>query len=129
MKPHEAWFANAKRDLKAAKTLSAPGDPVHEAAFEHALAAVEKALKGFLASKTQPIIKTHDLALLLLKCTDLDGSFAALAGDIARIDFPSTLIRYPQEGGLVELDHAESSAAIDIAEKTLAFVAEKIRQR
>ncbi len=127
MKPHEAWLANARRDLKAAQTLAAPGDPVLEVAFEHTLAAIEKALKGFLAFKAQPIIKTHDLALLLLKCSDLDGSFKALEEDVSRIDFPSTLLRYPQEGGPIEIDYSDANAAVVTAEKILAFVAEKIQ--
>jgi len=55
----------AKKDLKAAKTLALADDPDIEIVGFHLQQATEKALKAWLVSLGEPIIKTHDLSYLL----------------------------------------------------------------
>lgn len=66
MREHEQWFAIAVSDLKMAR-LALQNDFVTHAAYNCQQAA-EKALKGYLAFRSHPIMKTHDLIQLLNMC-------------------------------------------------------------
>lgn len=88
-------MVKAERDLASAIRLLDGEPPFLDTAVYHCQQAAEKALKGFLASRDQPLRRVHDLVLLVEECADLDISFEELA-EAAEILTPyGTAFRYP----------------------------------
>jgi HEPN domain-containing protein len=58
-----AWLAKARTDLRAARADMNAYPPITSDALFHCQQAVEKALKGFLATKEKPLQKTHDFGI------------------------------------------------------------------
>ncbi len=79
----------------AAVKLSRGEDSVLDVAIYHTQQCAEKALKGFLAFHLQPIIKTHDLRVLLDKCITMESSLELLKPDIDILNPYSVMYRYP----------------------------------
>lgn len=71
------------------------GYPITDTAAYHCHQAAEKALKAFLASRSEPLVKTHDLMDLLTRCTAADARFADWADRMAELSAFGTLVRYP----------------------------------
>ena len=66
----QAMFILARKDLRAAITLTAQDDADTEIVGFHTQQAVEKALKGWLEFCGIDYSKTHDLTMLLTQLTD-----------------------------------------------------------
>jgi len=80
-----AWVAKAQRDLASAFRLLEGDQPYLDTAVYHCQQAAEKALKGFLAAQDQPLLRVHDLVLLIDECTCLDESFGQLVRPIGGV--------------------------------------------
>ncbi len=119
---HAAWLKIAQDDLRAAKCLI--GGELYSSSVSHCQQAAEKALKGFLVFKGQPIVKTHDLLLLLELCVSIDMNFKKLFEDANYINPLAVRFRYPTEFDIPERDDAEQ--AVKHAQKILAFVLKKV---
>jgi HEPN domain-containing protein len=124
MKPHKSWLVKAKNDLKSSKKLIKGKDAVLDTAIYHTQQCAEKALKGYLTFKEQPLEKTHDVEYLIELCTDCDIEFDSLIEDAEKLNPYSTLYRYP--GIILEPEEEDVHEAIKIAEKILKFVEKKI---
>jgi len=120
----EAWLYKANNDLKSASKLLGGDDPVLDTAIYHTQQCAEKALKGYLAFKSQPLKKTHDIELLVEICSALDGEFEALYDYSENLTPYATAFRYPDI--YLEPDYDEVLEAIDMARKILEFVEKKI---
>jgi HEPN domain-containing protein len=124
---HEAkyWFYFAESDLKAAHALLKSEYPSVGHILFLSQQCGEKALKAFLAHKGQTINKTHDLALLIKKCTALDAEFETFLNSAAELTPYATESRYPDSRfTMPDLSVAEHS--IKQAEQILKFVENKI---
>lgn len=95
MKPHDAWFLKAEHDLISARKLMEGDNPVLDTAIYHTQQCAEKALKGYLAYKNQPVQKTHNLAVLIELCGKLDERFVDLLSDAADLTPYGITFRYP----------------------------------
>lgn len=124
MKQHEAWLFKADHDLISARKLMEGGDPMLDTAVFHAQQCAEKALKGYLSFKHEPIHKTHNLVVLVENCCRIDESFRKLFPDAEEIAPYGTAFRYPDIA--LEPDRADVLEAISKAEAIFEFVKGKI---
>ena len=56
-----AWLQKASHDLETAGRALHAGDPITDTAAYHCHQAAEKGMKAFLAYRSEPLVKTHDL--------------------------------------------------------------------
>lgn len=63
-----AWLQKAGHDLETAEGALHAEHAITDTAAYHRHLAAEKALKAFLASRFEPLVKTHDLIDLLRRC-------------------------------------------------------------
>lgn len=122
MQDHEPWLRIAKEDLKVAK-LALPEELFGPVAY-HCQQAAEKALKGYLVSKKQPIIKTHELAKLLEICLKFDKDFEKIYAATLFLNPFATKFRYPTEFDIP--DQTDAELALKHATSILTFVLKKI---
>ena len=120
----QAWIYKAKNDLKSAQKLLAGDDPIMDTAIYHTQQCAEKALKGYLAFRNQPLKKTHDIELLVEFCSKIDSDFEKLYDCSENLTPYATAFRYPDI--YLEPDYDEVYEAIDMAREILEFVEEKI---
>jgi HEPN domain-containing protein len=86
---------------------------------------VEKYLKAFLISCGKEVTKTHNIALLLQQCIDIDSSFEKLKSiETNSLTAYAVGTRYPGDFFMPTL--LESQKAVTIAEEVRRFVQEKI---
>ena len=90
-----AWMQKASHDLETAERALHGGHPITDTAAYHCHQAAEKALKAFLASRFEPLLKTHDLMDLLTRCAAADARFADWADRIAELAAFGTVLRCP----------------------------------
>ena len=121
-----SWMLKAHSDLRSAEALAALATPATDTALYHCQQAAEKALKGYLAFRNQPLERTHDLEHLLELATRLDPAFAGLEAAAEFLNPYATAFRYP---GLLEMPFpalAEATAAIQQAQTICRFVLEQL---
>jgi len=119
------WLKKAVTDLRTAKKLFRDDERILDTSVYHTQQCAEKALKSYLALKKQPIQKTHDLALLVEICGQLDEEFRKFVDDAAILGPYCDAFRYP--GNQDEPDIEDATDAIARAEKILAFVEGRIK--
>jgi len=122
MQNHEMWIKLAQEDLGAAKSLVKDG--FHSSAMFHCQQSAEKALKGYLVSKKQPIKKTHNLVTLIELCMKIDTDFQYVLEQAGRLNPFSTRFRYPTEWEIPE--ESEALESISKAKDILKFTKKKI---
>jgi HEPN domain-containing protein len=121
------WIVKAERDLASAIRLLDGEPPFLDTAVYHCQQTAEKALKGFLASRDQPLRRVHDLVLLVEECADLDASFEQLA-EAAEILTPYGIaFRYP--GDVSEPQPSEAHEAVTCARRVLDHVGQALARR
>lgn len=121
---YEAWLYKAENDLKSAQKLLEGDDPIMDTAIYHTQQCAEKALKGYLAFKMQPIKKSHDIELLVELCSRLDSDFEKLYDLSENLTPYATAFRYPDI--YLEPDYDEVEEAIRMAREILEFVRGKV---
>ena len=124
MRSYEAWIYKAENDLKSAKKLLAGDDPIMDTSIYHTQQCAEKALKGYLAFKSQPLKKSHDIELLVEFCSKIDIEFETLYVFSENLNPYATAFRYPDI--YLEPDFDEVNEAIEMAREILDFVKSKI---
>ncbi|CAN5642513.1 hypothetical protein BH23CHL8_BH23CHL8_23720 [soil metagenome] len=72
------WLARARQDIRAVGVDLAADPPLLADAAFHCQQAVEKALKGLLASHGHPFRSTHDIGELALACLEHEPSLETL---------------------------------------------------
>lgn len=128
MSDPKRWREFAREDCQAAR-VSFEGGLFRPACFL-AQQAVEKALKGFLLSRTGEYPKTHLLRELLSLCDLADPEFRQWIDDCHFLDRFYRSTRYPDAppGSLPEGDPTREDAqrTVDIAGRLVGFVEGKI---
>lgn len=124
MLEHEKWVRIAQEDLRMAK-LALPQE-LYSPLTYHCQQAAEKALKGYLVFKKQPIMKTHDLAKLLETCLIFDRDVEKLRQAVMELNPYSSKFRYPTEFEIP--DQKDAELAIKHAESILRFVVRKLSE-
>ena len=110
-----AWLQKASHDLETAQRALHGGNPITDTAAYHCHQAAEKALKAYLASRFEPLVKTHELMDLLTRCANADARFADWADRMSELSAFGTVLRYPSVdvGPTVsDVMHALNSAAV-----------------
>ena len=125
MRQYEKWIIKASHDLMSAQKLLSGDDKILDTAIYHAQQCAEKALKAFLAYKSQEIERTHDLELLIEICSDLDNDFERFIDDAELLTPYCTIFRYPDI--VLEPEIEEVIEAIEKAKNILQFVEKKIK--
>lgn len=122
-----AWLQKASHDLETAHRALHAGRPITDTAAYHCHQAAEKSLKAFLASRLEPLVKTHDLMDLLTRCAAADARFANWADRISELSAFGTVLRYPS----VDADPAVSdvTAALQTAQEFRDFVSAIVGDR
>ncbi|NLY76066.1 MAG: HEPN domain-containing protein [Firmicutes bacterium] len=118
------WFIKADNDLKTAEFGMTAEEPITDTICFHCQQAVEKYLKAFIVYKGQIPGKTHNIAVLLRKCAQLDNSFLELSGIDHLTDYAVTL-RYADGFYIPPVEEAE--AALEDAQRVKEFVISKIK--
>jgi len=120
------WMIKADNNLKTGKDEFVAENPATDTVCFHMQQCVEKYLKVFLVFKGKEISKTHNLALILQQCIEIDPEFEKLR--IAGADELTVYAigtRYPDDFYMPSLE--ESKKAIGIAEEIKQFVINKLK--
>lgn len=108
-----AWLTKASHDLETAERALHAGHPITDTAAYHCHQAAEKALMAFLASRLEPLVKSHALMDLLTRCANADTRFADWADSIAELSAFGTVLRYPSvdaDPAVIDVVHALKTA-------------------
>lgn len=124
-----AWLRKAELDLGAGATDIAAIPPYLGDAVFHAQQAVEKSLKALLVWHDAPFRKTHDLAELGQRCTDVDPSLDFLLRCAAGLTKYAWQFRYPGDTEEPSRDEAEQAIAIarEVYDAILSCLPEEVR--
>lgn len=117
-----SWLIKAASDLRSARALAALAEPATDTAVYHCQQAAEKALKGYLAFRDQPLERTHDLERLLELAAHLDCVFAPLEAQADLLNPYAIAFRYPDTLGVLFPSVAEVATAIENAQTIFDFV-------
>ena len=118
------WLEKAQHDLNAAAIIFKHlPDHIDTVAF-HCQQSAEKYLKALLFYLDIDIVKTHDLILISNMLSDKINIADELFEKLAKPNFYSVEIRYPQ--GRYKPNHDEIMQAITDASKIREFVLEQI---
>ena len=88
------WLEFARQDLVVAQAAFEAA--IYNHVCFHAQQGVEKALKGFLHSRQQPVPRTHVLRELLARCYKLDAGMETLKEACVTLDGYYIPTRYPE---------------------------------
>jgi HEPN domain-containing protein len=114
------WLREAAKALHSARLLLPSEDPEPSRSLFHSQQAAEKAAKAFLALRSTPFRKTHDLVQLGLQCGDLDSTLAPLLKEASDLADSASAFRYPDAPN--EPDVEEAVRARALAEKVFAEI-------
>jgi len=81
-------------------------------------------LKAFLVAQEQPLIRTHDVGVLVARCEYIDDSFAPFTAAAARLTPYAVMHRYPGASDYPEI--ADVEQALADATTILQFVRAKL---
>ena len=121
-----SWLLKAHSDMRSARALMALTEPATDTAIYHCQQAAEKALKGYLAYRDQPLERTHDLERLLELVVALDPAFAPLDTQADVLNPYATAFRYPNTLDVLFPSVDEVTVAIEHAQTIYDFVLEKV---
>ena len=117
-----SWLVKADSDLRSARALAGLAEPATDTAVYHCQQAAEKALKGYLAFRDQPLARTHDLERLIELATELESTFAPLEVQADTLNPYATAFRYPDTLGVLFPSELEVATAIEHAQTIFDFV-------
>jgi HEPN domain-containing protein len=104
------WLSSADEDLASCRVLLHSRALLGTASY-HAQQAAEKALKAFLVAREEPLIRTHDVGVLVARCESIDDSFAPFNAAAARLTPYAVMHRYPGASDHPEIADVEQALA------------------
>jgi HEPN domain-containing protein len=116
------WLEKAAQDLAGAELLLTSDGLLDLVAF-HCQQAVEKAAKGYLTLRDQPLRRTHNLVELLRQCAEIDGQFGSRTDTARRLSPYAIDLRYP---GMAAASREQATAAIGLTRAFPAFVTSRM---
>jgi HEPN domain-containing protein len=105
------WLSYADEDLASCRVLLQSPRARLGAASYHAQQAAEKALKAFLVAREEPLMRTHDVGVLVARCESIDDSFAPFSAAAARLTPYAVMHRYPGASDYPEIADVEQALA------------------
>jgi HEPN domain-containing protein len=118
------WLSYADEDLASCRVLLQSPLALVGTASYHAQQAAEKALKAFLVAREHPLVRTHDVGVLVARCESIDASFAPFTAAAARLTPYAVMHRYPRASDIPEM--ADVEQALADADTILEFVRTKL---
>jgi HEPN domain-containing protein len=116
------WLTKALHDLQAARiTADAANGPL-DVAIYHCQQAAEKSLKGWLASKSIPFEKTHDVSRLVKQAAQIIQEFNRFATAAEVLTPYVSAFRYPGLSDDVMPSREEFDVALGHARRIYEFV-------
>ena len=125
MQRHNPWFKMADDELEAAKRLLYCDYPLLAEALYWCQQSVEKALKGYLSTKNQKLMKTHDLNVLIKLCMNFDNEFNQFEQTAIDLNPLTIITRYPDTGFMIP-DLTTSKILYNQAKEFVEFIQNKI---
>ena len=123
------WVRFAQMDYDAAKNMSVLFHPVPlEIVCFHCQQAAEKILKAYAIANGEPLIKTHDLSIILAQCKKHNQLFSSLDRASIILNDYAVIYKYPtNEDAVTEHDMNNAlDQALKIIEFTHARLAELV---
>lgn len=117
----EQWIEKADHDLITTQMIIDSNPIILDIACFHCQQAVEKLLKAFLLYKGQELMKTHNLDILLKKCSNIDIDF--LKFNFKNLDDFAVRARYPE---YLDPELSEAQEYYQIALNVKELVLQKI---
>ena len=121
------WLLSAEDDINSSEYLL--GGQYYRNAIYLTQQCAEKALKGFLTFKNQPIQKTHNLVTLVNMCEKLDADFDDIKNPAYGLNRLDVQYRYPDGDDLSDEisqpDESQVKNSIVYAREILDLVKEK----
>jgi HEPN domain-containing protein len=116
------WLVRADHDLRSARRLASPEEPLLDTAIYHCQQAAEKSIKAWLQSKDHPFPKTHDMEDLVKRASVINPDFGKFAQAASVLTSYVSAFRYP--GGFDEPmpSRTEFDAALHHAQAIYDFV-------
>jgi len=120
------WVRRAESDLKTGRDELATEDPATDAICFHMQQCAEKYLKAFLIFHGQEVPRTHDIAFLIMRCTQLDPEFQQLIEwGAPSLTTYAVEVRYDT---FIFPSAEEAKRAVSLAEQVRDFVRAKLRE-
>lgn len=121
------WLNAAYDDLRAAKALSAD-DTLNNATAFHCQQCVEKALKGFILSRTGNGVDGHNLTWLCRRATELDKRFSQWIDESAKLNKYYIETRYPTDIP-TEIEDSYIPRVVAMAEEVFDYIVDRLDVR
>lgn len=118
----QRWLIKASHDLVGARKSSQDDDVSLDVAVYHCQQAAEKSLKAFLFFHSEPIQKTHNLAVLVPLCANIALGFNALKADATLLNPLAIMFRYPDDHVPMNPTRAQFDEAFAAAQRIYDFV-------
>lgn len=120
------WLEKAKDDFYWARDSFADGYFGNVCFICQQIA--EKALKSYLFSEKQTLVRTHHLPVLNAKCKEFDKDFSQLKDAVNTLTNYYTDTRYPDIWDYSRFqDKKLAEEALKFAEQVLNFISERIK--
>ena len=117
----DEWLAKAENDFEFARMVFAEEKEYYDQICFHFQQSAEKFLKAYIIANDLGFERTHDLPLLLQKCTQKDSSFQALKTDCGYLAAFYIHTRYPMDWP-VETTRDKAQRAQDAAARIREIV-------
>lgn len=118
----QAWLIRARNDLANAKFTEHHRKDLLDTAVYHCQQAAEKALKGYLASEGQSILKTHDVGRLVRLASSSNPGFMQLQSMADSLTPFATEFRYPADDEAPMPSLQQATEALAAAQRIYDFV-------
>ncbi len=119
------WHRKAENDYKTGIDELATEEPATDTVCFHMQQCVEKYLKSFLVFHNREMPRTHNLAVILQSCIELDAEFQTLRDQgIDLLTDYAVSLRYPDDFYMPSIE--ECMSARDLARKARQFVRGKL---
>jgi HEPN domain-containing protein len=111
-------------DYDAAEKLSAFRESFMEVVCYHCQQSAEKILKAYAIAQGEPLMKTHDLRIIVGQCLNHEQSFNSLSDACTALNDYATLTRYPANDD--NTTEEEMNASLLDAAEILEFTKSKL---
>lgn len=118
------WKIKADNDIKIVEQGLKSDEPITDILCFHCQQAVEKYLKLFLTANRIEYKSTHNIAILLQQCMEIDDSFRSFK-EISYLTQYAVELRYPDDFYIPDL--SETKNAYKLALKVRKFVLSELK--